>query len=230
MAEIIDNFNKISIKKFDGKDFGLWKDKIVVALKAAKVVAAIEEKFQVKDDDDEAIEKDDKAKIILMSAISDDVLRRITRRTAKEIWTQVIAKYEDKHAQNKAILRRRFLNAKQDQNESLQDFVDRIKNLREELEATSYKVTDQDTAITLLQGVIPAYDSFVQCIFVTHDLDDEDDVNLEDIISQLTNEEKRRNERRQEKQEKKYENEQVFHSKDKKEMKKKYFKDVKCYN
>jgi hypothetical protein len=41
----LDNL-KSNFKKFDGTDFGLWKDKVQAALKASKCVEAIKNEFK----------------------------------------------------------------------------------------------------------------------------------------------------------------------------------------
>ena len=88
----LDNL-KSNFKKFDGTDFGLWKDKVQAALKASKCVEAIKNEFKIKveDEDQDKAEKerkneetDVKAKFILMSTIADNILRKISRKSAME--------------------------------------------------------------------------------------------------------------------------------------------------
>ena len=75
MADAFD-ISRLSIKKFDGKDFVLWKDKIETALRATQCSEAISEDFEIAADNRI---KDDKAKTILMSSIDDKILRRLKR-------------------------------------------------------------------------------------------------------------------------------------------------------
>ena len=164
---------KSNFKKFDGTDFVLWKDKIQAALKASKCVEAIKEEFKIKLEGDienkEEKEKkneetDGKAKFILMSTIADNILRKISRRSARDIWKSLTDKYEDRNLQNVIFLRRKFLNSKQEVSESVEDFIDRVEMLREELETVhNIEVKDEDTALTILSGLLPAYENFVQC-------------------------------------------------------------------
>ena len=224
------DFNKIQIKKFDGKDFVLWKNKVICALDAADCSEAIETEFNVPDDDGplkvEAIAKNKKAKYILMNSIEDSILRRLDMNSAKDMWITLMNKYQDSNVQNIIFLRKQFLNLKQNNNETLDEFIDRIRTSRQHLESCGHAVSDQDTALTILQGLHPAYENFVQCLTVNKDLTD--DLDLEDIIQTLMIEEKRRKSKKEEKQ---VENEHVFHSKYKNDMKKnKFFKNVKCFN
>jgi hypothetical protein len=92
--------NRIRITKFDGTDFSLWKDKIINALKASDCEDSIKEAFKLEGDEDVLkglIKKDEKAKLILMSSIQDNILRKLPRKEAKQIWKALHEKYEDKN-------------------------------------------------------------------------------------------------------------------------------------
>ncbi|CAF1107074.1 unnamed protein product [Brachionus calyciflorus] len=118
MAQVGDTF-KFSIKKFDGTDFVLWKDKVFSASRATQCSEAIKEDFE--SDSPEKSLKNEKAK-------------------------------------------KRILNTRQEENESVEEFIDRVQNFREEIEALGQKMTDQDIAMTIMQGLIPEYENFVQCL------------------------------------------------------------------
>ena len=51
-----------------------------------------------------------------MSAIANNNLRKISRKSAKDIWKSLTDKYENRNLQNFIFLTRRFLNSKQDSN------------------------------------------------------------------------------------------------------------------
>jgi hypothetical protein len=95
MAEAIDHL-KYGIRKFDGIDFILWKDRIENALEASKCSDAIKEDFDPSVSEDNVIknkkEQDTKAKLILMSSMQDSVLRTLPMTSAKEIWKSLIVK------------------------------------------------------------------------------------------------------------------------------------------
>jgi hypothetical protein len=223
--------NRIRITKFDGTDFSLWKDKIINALKASDCEDSIKEAFKLEGDEDVLkglIKKDEKAKLILMSSIQDNILRKLPRKEAKQIWKALHEKYEDKNTQNIIFVRRRFLNMKQETNETIEDYIDRFEMLKEELEVlVNTSITDEDAVMTILSGLSSQYDNFVQCLVVN-----KKDLKLADIISNLKCEEKRRLEKRQDKV-KSSDTEQVFFSKgknNKKQFKKKFHKGIICYN
>ncbi len=100
-----------------------------------------------------------------MSSIQDNILRKLSRKTAKEIWNNLHTKYEDKNLQNVIFLRRRFLNLKQEINESIENYIDRVELLKEEIESISANnISEEDTVMTPLSGLITQYDHFVQCL------------------------------------------------------------------
>ena len=64
-------------------------------------------------------------------------------------------------------MKRNFLSLKQEKNETVEEFIDRIKNAREEIEQNGSKISDEDTSMTILFGLLPIYDTFVQFITMT---------------------------------------------------------------
>jgi hypothetical protein len=84
--------------------------------------------------------------------------------------------------------------------------------LREELETIhTVEVTDDDTAMTILSGLLLAYENFVQCLTINIKT-----AKLEDVKSSLINKEKRRQEKKIDKKNISSEYEQIFYIKTKK--------------
>ena len=190
MAEVVDTINnKFSVKKFDGKDFSLWKDKVTIALKAFKCHDAVKEDFDVSKENNE--QKDDQAKLILVTSIADPILRKINRETAKDMWDSLIEKYEKKNLHMMSYERKKFLNAKQEKNESIEEFGDRLLKMKDELAMGGYNVEDEDASLTFVHGVLPEYDNFVQCLLINQNMDD---FELDEIVKIMINEERRRKE------------------------------------
>ena len=90
---------------------------------------------------------DDKAKMFIMSTVTDSVLRNVFKETAKEMWQVLCAKYEAKDVQGLNFTRRKFLNCKQE-NESVECYIDRVASLRDELEANEIEVDDLESIMT----------------------------------------------------------------------------------
>ena len=219
---------KYSITKFNGTDYCLWKDKILNALTAAELDTVIKDDFNLNEGEDnekkDKKKKDEKAKVILMSSIQDNILRNIPRDTSKNIWNALTAKYEANNVQNIVSLRRRLMNSKHGNNETIEEYIDRIKSLRNEIEkAENAQIREQDVAIVILQGLSQEYDNFVQVLILNAKT-----LKVDDIAISLIQEEHRRSEK---KQESKNSEGDVFYSKEKQYKRRKNGKyTVKCYN
>jgi hypothetical protein len=101
----------------------------------------LKESFKIEDADTEEVKKsknkiNDKAKYIIVSALTDKVLRKVQKDSAKEIWNSLNSKYQNKDAHGINYARRKFFNAIQNDKESVEEFIDRISSMKEELEAT----------------------------------------------------------------------------------------------
>ena len=160
---------RLRITKFNGDDFDLWKDKIMNALKASDCDQTIMQGFDLNEGNDQekkAKEKtDEKAKLLLMSSISDDILRKLARNSAKDIWKSLLERYEAKNVQRILSLRRKLLNLKQEKNETVESFIDRVNGTANNLnKAVGQKIDEDDLALTILQGVSHEFEYFVQCL------------------------------------------------------------------
>ncbi len=87
--------------------------------------------------------------------------------------------------------------------------------MKEELEATGCTITDEDTLMTIIQGIKPEFETFVQCLTVNKTTTE---LNLENTITSLIREEKRRNESTNQSD---FKEDQMFFSKEDK---------LKCYS
>jgi len=105
---------KMGVKKFDGNsiDFKVWKIRVINALKADKSWVACENSFDLEEEGKEAanVVSDEKAKLIIMSTITDCVLRSVYKETANEMWKALCTKYEVKDIQGVNFTRRKFFN------------------------------------------------------------------------------------------------------------------------
>ena len=73
----------------------------------------------------------------------------------------------------------------------VEDFIDRVINSSEELEAAGLSILEHDLILTILQGILPSYENCVQCLTVNKSLQD---IDLDNTVAALVSEEKRRSE------------------------------------
>ena len=189
MTELVE-ISKLGLRKFDGTDFALWKYRIEIALSTANCKDAVVDGFETGTDKPK-IEMENKSKGIIVSALTDRILRKIKKGTALEIWKSLIEKFETKDLAALNYNRLSFLNAKQKNTESVEEFTDRLSSLRDELEAAGHKLTDEDMILTIISGVSASFDTTIQCLTVDKKLSD---VKVEVLIQKLISEDKRKNE------------------------------------
>jgi hypothetical protein len=224
MAEAQEAFNfKVSVNKFDGTDFTLWKNKITSALKASRLWEAVNDGFDT--DVEGNAEKDEKAKVIMMTSITDSILRKLPFTSAKAMWKALMKRFEDKSTQNVIFLLQRFMNHRQDEEESVENFTDRVVQARENLAALDQELADSQVILTIMQGLRQEYENVAQFLLMNKKLDELD---AEELIESLKIEERRRLEKKQSSQTQG--STQAFYSNKKTFKKKKNSKDVKCYN
>jgi hypothetical protein len=175
-------------------------------------------------------ESDVRAKFILMSSVTDNVLKTLVTTTAKDIWSSLKTRYGETTQANILVLRRNFLSMKQENDESVEKFIDRIKIARDEIDQNGSRISDEDTSMTILFGLLSTYETFVQLMTITSKTND-----LEHVIKELLAEELRRK-NKQTNNEKKHD-EIVFHSHEKSKFNHKNksnwnnkAKDKKCFN
>jgi hypothetical protein len=98
--------------------------------------------------------------MILLSTIQDNILRNIPRDTSKNNWNALTTKYKSNNVQNIVSLRRRLMNSKHGNNETIY------------------------VAIVILQGLSQEYDNFVQVLTL-----DAKTLKVDDIAISLIQEE-----------------------------------------
>ena len=100
------------IMRFDGnkRNFKVWKIRVENALKLNKSWAACCSNFDIEESGKEAIneELNIKAKHIILSTITDNVLRKVYKELAKEMWTLLIESYEKYYVREIFYIKKKF--------------------------------------------------------------------------------------------------------------------------
>ena len=109
-------------------------------MKAEKCRIAFNEDFDLDEEDKKETNEafNDKVKTIIISTLTVRVLRNVYKDTASEMWELLCNKYEVKDAQGINFTRRKFLNCKQEGNETVENHIERVFMLRDELEAAAH--------------------------------------------------------------------------------------------
>ena len=127
-----------------------------------------------------------------MSTLTDRVLSNLYKDTALVMWKLLCNKYQVKDSQGIYFTSRKFLNCKQESNETVESLIERVFRLRKELEAAAHQVKDKQAIMIIFKGISQEYVTFVQCLTVNKS---SSDLDLDEIVNALILEEKRINEK-----------------------------------
>ena len=186
---------KLSMAKFNGQNYHLWKFKMEALLIERGVWDAIDiarpgEGSSSGTDTASTTWKrqDQRARSAIILSITDDQLMHIHGcKTAKEAWDKLKAVHEKQGVANRHYMRRRFLTLRMEGN-SMQDHLNRLKRLVGELAAIGAPVSNEDQVYTLLASLPDSYEHLIVALESTAD----DNLTLEFVSSRLLQEELRR--------------------------------------
>ena len=183
----------IKIEKLNDTNFYAWKRKI-------QLVLAFRDLDQYIDDDrpnDEIAQKtwdkgDRKAQAVIGLSLSDEHLEHVAEaQTAKEMWETIMNVFQRHTLLNKLAARRNFYTATMKEGEKALLFINRVQHLASILKSMGVDVDDQETAMAVLNGLPPRYDSLIVALDA---LGNEDRLfTLDFVKSRLLQEEQRSN-------------------------------------
>ncbi|KAJ3090286.1 hypothetical protein HDU96_003484, partial [Phlyctochytrium bullatum] len=144
---------KVKVKVFEGKDFHIWKRRMITDLKAKGLWHVVEKPFAKSAVSNTAADikahnalvlADAQAKNRIESRLADQFLSTITvEMTAKEAWDKLEALYERKTLPNRNFLTRKLTRVLQEKDESIQVFKARLMRVLEELVAAGEQITEE---------------------------------------------------------------------------------------
>jgi hypothetical protein len=185
---------KITIEKFSGENYHLWKFKMMMVLKEKGLWEFVEGKEL----DPAASEKErndfkrreERALALLVLSLSDAQLLHVQPAlTAKEAWLKLSEVHERKGLANKLYLRRKFLTVKMEEGDGMQAHINKVKTMAQQLTAIGAPVADEDIIVTLLYSLPENYESLIVALESRADA-----LTLEFITARLLHEEARRKE------------------------------------
>ena len=115
-------YEKYGIKKFDGTNFNLWKDKIHNHLLHLGLEFCLVNQPGEKNKANQ-LGHDKKARSFVRGALSDELFSRYNGATCKELWDSLLNDFAKLDAQKLYLLRNKFLICVKQQNESMRDYI-----------------------------------------------------------------------------------------------------------
>jgi Reverse transcriptase (RNA-dependent DNA polymerase)/gag-polypeptide of LTR copia-type/Integrase core domain/GAG-pre-integrase domain len=192
------SFGGFKIDKLTSSNYHTWKQKIelVLAFRELDEVVFNIVSTNVMQDTAAAAElkkKDAKAKAVIGLTLSDEHLEHVRgAETAAEMWLAIKNVFQRTSLLNKLAARRRFYTASMVDNEKILTYINRVKQLTEELKAMGVIIDDEEVAMAVLNGLPPKYDHLIVALDT---MGDDTKLTLEFTKSRLMQEEQRSDER-----------------------------------
>jgi hypothetical protein len=161
------NGNVSFISKFNGKDFPIWKKKMLayLSLKGLAQVVTSEEKFEKISDDIK--NKANNAYAMLLLSLTNEQARLVldvATGDAAGLWKSLSQIYECKTTLSLVYTRRLLYNCKMKKTESFDSYLAGLKDLISRLEDMKEKISNSEAIFILLNGLPSDYSSIVSAM------------------------------------------------------------------
>jgi hypothetical protein len=147
--------------KLDAKNYVNWKFKLATILEAYSlwtIVKGDEPKPIVVASIPDWDRQEMKEKVLLHMFVKENIIPHIRDcKTSKETWKALKGLYETSNANRILFLKTKLLSIKMESNESISNFVSRIKDLSDKLGDISEKVSSSDLVTIALKGLVQDY-------------------------------------------------------------------------
>lgn len=101
--------------------------------------------------------------MIIVDSIKDHLIPQVSsKKTQKEMFDALSGMFEGRNINRKITLRSQLKNVKIKKEESIQSYLSRVSQIKEQLEAIRDKVEDAEIVMTTLNGFPRQWDSYIQ--------------------------------------------------------------------
>ncbi|KAF5180470.1 Copia-like polyprotein/retrotransposon, partial [Thalictrum thalictroides] len=102
----------------------------------------------------------------LNATLIEEVLAEVVGlSTSKDVWEKLENTFSQRSKAREYQLKQELQNCRQQQGESVHDFLRRFKRISDSLAAIGQPISDEDKVVCVLNGLLPAYDAFVTSVF-----------------------------------------------------------------
>lgn len=182
---------KVSIESFNGTNFPAWKFRMKCLLAEHDCSANIETKIRNKGGkkfDEKELRKDAKAKNLIVQNVADSHLSLLQNcDCAYEMWKILTDQFEKKGMCGKIMIKKKLMNMKMNNDESVQDYSQRFDTVVSELKSLEEEVKDSEILCQYLIGINEKYSTLVSIIENMK----EEDLSLDYVKRRLLNEEEK---------------------------------------
>lgn len=154
---------KLTVMKFKGLDFPVWKAQIesVVTAKGWNTVL-YEDATASTADAATFIKMDNQVKAVLLTSLDPKYARLVIKmKTAKDIWARLSAIHEQKSDSSKLLMQREFFELRLEKGEKVQDYISRAEYLASQLEDIGSPIPDTTLVSKIVSGLNEDFQSFM---------------------------------------------------------------------
>jgi hypothetical protein len=106
--------------------------------------------------------RETKAKVLLRMSVKDSLIPHIRDcTTSTETWTTLKDLYESKNTNRVLSLKSKLLSIRMEENESISDFISRIKDVKDKLGNIGETISSTDLVTITLNGMLEEYQMFI---------------------------------------------------------------------
>lgn len=167
MSEVSKNNAIYNVAPLTEKNFHAWKFRMQYILQDRglwKCVEPLQSSSKSPKASSPTEEEEQKAMSQIVLTLSDEVshfVRRAGVTTARDTWTLLSKQFEQKGLSSRVFLRRKLLNIKYAEGESMQAHLSRVSDLANQLESVGAGIKDDDLALIVLCSLPERFESFI---------------------------------------------------------------------
>jgi len=182
----------VKIDKLTEANFHEWRQRIKMVLELRDWDDMLDEDGKPRDAEDRELalwkRRGTKASAIIGLTLGSEQLEHVSGcKTTAEMWTTLQGVFQRKSLMKKMKARREFYTVEMTVGEGMLSYINRLRNLGENLKAMSGEVTEMDVAMSVLNGLTSKYEN----LLVDLDAKGEDELSLDFVKSRLLQEERR---------------------------------------
>jgi len=182
----------IKIDKLTETNFHEWRQRIKMVLALRDLDDMLDEDGKPTDAEDRELalwkRRDTKASAIIGLTLGSEQLEHVSGcKTTAEMWSTLQGVFQRKSLMSKMKARREFYTVAMNVGEGMLGYINRVRNLGENLKAMGGEVTEMDVAMSVLNGLTSNYEN----LLVALDAKGEDELSLDFVKSRLLQEERR---------------------------------------
>lgn len=173
---------------------GLWSSVVEILVNRYKADGEEKSADDIKAERERLISRRDvnkmaEARAEMILRVEDGQLSHMTSRDPMVIWENLRMMHQAAGFATSLSLRRKFLTAKKDDDETMEAWIGRIQTMVLRMEHAAIAVTDQDKILAFTMGLPPAYSP----VIINFDATSPDQLTVDHVITRLLNEEARQN-------------------------------------